>query len=66
MQHPGAKREMGGNRFQMGGRALLAPPLAMDLGIAPVATVLVGNRTTRLQAQLFANSLRLVQYYIIS
>jgi len=31
MQQPGAKRQMGGHRFQMGGLAPLAPPLATAL-----------------------------------
>ena len=31
MQQPGAKREMGGQRFEWGGRAPLVPPLATTL-----------------------------------
>ena len=35
MQQPGSKRELGGHRFQMGGWAPLAPPLATALGPCP-------------------------------
>jgi len=38
----GAKREMGGHRFQMGGRAPLAPPLATALN--PIVIYVQANR----------------------